>query len=639
MAARRSPLNPAMGGDGEEAAQPSPPAPPGSPGAGGAGGGRRLRGAVGPRWSSVRGLTCDAGGRGAARPDRTRPRSAGPARARSPRPVPAEGSGGSEPRGARTAEDPVALRLLHTLAIEHGRRFAAPWAHHGWLPHARKPLPPPRTVRRAPVPPSNTSPGVAHPDASLLKAPQSVPQMGIKSPVSPLPLPTRGPAWRSSGTAPSCWLSRRAVPPDPLPRVGRRRPASSVTRDAETEDRRSRRTSGAPRAPACRRCPRNTSGEMGGREPRGGKGQRGSGRGGGRALAGCHRESPGVPGVPAGGARGRSAREGRCCDTGGPISAHQLTRARAPLPYMVRAVRGAPRASPYKGMNLNTAPTLGGAGPQGGRGPAAPPAPPGPPPPTTPNRRNPPPVIRRTVPPMESTWNSPRRRERAGKVSVSVRHRRDEPLSGPGREVSEGAWLPRSAGPPLSLSYRLPRGRCSARSWGGGGARLRTGLGAGLHLLGAVASPASQGPEVSLRPRQPPPVPGEGAAAVPGVDPPGHAAFRLHVASAAAEEALPGHEFDAKHLDTKTYTGVPGLVQPRADATAREPPRSPFPSPATCELPGSIPSGTLGCRCRSSEPVSASPIIPELLGNEKAASRGAGCTPSPGKGCGPGGAR
>lgn len=76
----------------------------------------------------------------------------------------------------------------------------------------------------------------------------------------------------------------------------------------------------------------------------------------------------GVPAGAGGGARGSSPRQGRCWDTGGPISAHQLSRAPAPLPYMVRAVRGAPRASPYKGMNLNTAPTLGRGGASRGRG-------------------------------------------------------------------------------------------------------------------------------------------------------------------------------------------------------------------------------------------------------------------------------
>lgn len=102
---------------------------------------------------------------------------------------------------------------------------------------------------------------------------------------------------------------------------------------------------------------------------------------------------------------GGAAPPSRCCDTGGPISAHQLTRAPAPLPYMVRAVRGAPRASPYKGMILNTAPTLG-RGRGRGRGLGAGGAGPRPPPrrararrcrPTPPAPPKPPPVIKRNA--------------------------------------------------------------------------------------------------------------------------------------------------------------------------------------------------------------------------------------------------
>lgn len=52
-------------------------------------------------------------------------------------------------------------------------------------------------------------------------------------------------------------------------------------------------------------------------------------------------------------------------------------------------------------------------------------------------------ISRRTVPPMESTWNSPGRQGRAGKCSVSMRHRRDEaglrlPLPGRGRGDQSG---------------------------------------------------------------------------------------------------------------------------------------------------------------------------------------------------------
>lgn len=52
-------------------------------------------------------------------------------------------------------------------------------------------------------------------------------------------------------------------------------------------------------------------------------------------------------------------------------------------------------------------------------------------------------ISRRTVPPMESTWNSPGRRGRAGKCSVAVRHRRDEaglrpPLPWRSRAASRG---------------------------------------------------------------------------------------------------------------------------------------------------------------------------------------------------------
>lgn len=62
-------------------------------------------------------------------------------------------------------------------------------------------------------------------------------------------------------------------------------------------------------------------------------------------------------------------------------------------------------------------------------------------------------ISRRTVPPMESTWNSPGRRGRAGKCSVSERHCRDAaglcpPLPGRDRGTSEG--LSRHGPPPSS---------------------------------------------------------------------------------------------------------------------------------------------------------------------------------------------
>lgn len=83
-------------------------------------------------------------------------------------------------------------------------------------------------------------------------------------------------------------------------------------------------------------------------------------------------------------------------------------------------------------------------------------------------------ISRRTVPPMESTWNSPGRRGRAGKCSVSERHCRDEaglrpPLPGRGRGASEGLGR---HGP----RYRLPRGGCAARSRVGGETRARRAL-------------------------------------------------------------------------------------------------------------------------------------------------------------------
>lgn len=95
-------------------------------------------------------------------------------------------------------------------------------------------------------------------------------------------------------------------------------------------------------------------------------------------------------------------------------------------------------------------------------------------------------ISRRTVPPMESTWNSPGRWGRAGKCSVAVRHRRDEaglrpPLPWRSRAASEGFGRcgPRS---------RLPRGGCAARSR----AAERPGTGAELHLIGAVVSLTGQ---------------------------------------------------------------------------------------------------------------------------------------------------
>lgn len=162
-------------------------------------------------------------------------------------------------------------------------------------------------------------------------------------------------------------------------------------------------------------------------------------------------------------------------------------------------------------------------------------------------------ISRRTVPPMESTWNSPGRRGRAGKCSVSVRHRRDEaglcPLL-PGGAVEHQRGLGRHG-----LQYRLPRGGCAARSRGSGGTRPRTG--AELHLLGPVVSLTGQSlrnraitiegaerspsaqvlvgvPEAGIlslplhvsvhaeippRLRQPPSVTGERAATVPGALP------------------------------------------------------------------------------------------------------------------------
>lgn len=95
-------------------------------------------------------------------------------------------------------------------------------------------------------------------------------------------------------------------------------------------------------------------------------------------------------------------------------------------------------------------------------------------------------ISRRTVPPMESTWNSPGWRGRAGKCSVAVRHRRDEaglrpPLPWRSRAASEGFGR---CGP----QSRLPRGGCAARSR----AAERPGTGAELHLIGAVVSLTGQ---------------------------------------------------------------------------------------------------------------------------------------------------
>lgn len=235
---------------------------------------------------------------------------------------------------------------------------------------------------------------------------------------------------------------------------------------------------------------------------------------------------------------------------------------------------------------------------------------------------------------MESTWNSPGRRGRAGKCSVSVRHRRDEAglcPAFPGGAVEHQRGLGRHG-----LQYRLPRGGCAARSRGSGG--TRPGAGAELHLLGPVVSLTGQSlrnraitiegaersssaqvlvgvPEAGIlslplcpstprslrgsasplrspeKGQQPYPVPSQ-ASAGPEPCPRRHAASRRHVASGAAAEALPRHEFDVKHLDMKTYShgyfrglvgcrrrrclGTPGISPPRTGyprATRQQPRR------------------------------------------------------------------
>lgn len=89
--------------------------------------------------------------------------------------------------------------------------------------------------------------------------------------------------------------------------------------------------------------------------------------------------------------------------------------------------------------------------------------------------------------------------------------------------------------------------------------------------------------------QQPYPVPSQ-ASAWPEPCPRRHAASRRHVASGAAAEALPRHEFDVKHLDMKTYShgyfrglvgcrrrrclGTPGISPPRTGyprATRQQP--------------------------------------------------------------------
>lgn len=283
-------------------------------------------------------------------------------------------------------------------------------------------------------------------------------------------------------------------------------------------------------------------------------------------------------------------------------------------------------------------------------------------------------ISRRTVPPMESTWNSPGRRGRAGKFSVSVRHGRDEaglrpPLSGRGRGASEG--LVRHC-----PQHPLPRGGCAARSRGGGGTRAR--LGAELHLLGAVVSLGGQSrrnraitiegadrsssapvlgrvPEAGIlslplcpsTPRSlrgsasPPrsPEKGQQPCPVPSRCRPGLS--RAHEGSlspvAASPPEPPGKPCPVMNSMSNTstrkltLTGTSGVLRTLGVAAARAHPRSPLPGSETPTLPGSSPGGTKGCPCRRSEPLAVSPVVPELLGNEKGASRGPACAPLSGR--------
>lgn len=185
--------------------------------------------------------------------------------------------------------------------MDTGRRLGAPW------------------VRASQVAPacSESAVGAAHgaKGASAFceyltqrcPPPQSppvlVPLIGVTparaAPLLPLPpCPRKVSAPRSNGTAPSRRLPQPAVPPSALRQVGHARSASSVTPFAETEDRRSRRTSGTARAPKCRRCPRKTRGGMasGARVGQGSEAAAGPGGVGGARWSG------GVPwerGVPA----------------------------------------------------------------------------------------------------------------------------------------------------------------------------------------------------------------------------------------------------------------------------------------------------------------------------------------------------